>query len=165
MGKIDYKVNDVFRYFDGNNGNETISVIDKIEADQVHYTIVYSDTSKFTYGRIDVEAFEVYFRDALQNGVMEKSRLCLQQTIKLREGSVIDAGFDNGLIENFVRNPSCELKDISLRNAYNTWSITLSPKEFFANFYLNPEVKEVVWSEPEGYTQGYLEGHSGLKWL
>lgn len=154
--------NDVFRLFrsDVSSQEEMIFILDEVNSDKIYYSICYHDGCSNLPQACGTTAEELEeFLSGLTIGEkFERSRLCLQQEVILREGSSVDLSFDQGLIESF------DGTYVLVRNNLHTWNKHFEFLDFWKNFYLKAEEVFEEVSEA-GYSQGYLEGHSGLKWL
>lgn len=154
--------NDVFRLTrpDVSEG-EMIFILDEVHSDKIYYSVCYHSrrSDRPQACSITPGELEEFLSSGLRAGEkVERTRLCMQQEVVLREGSSVDCSFNKGLVEDF---DGC---DILVRNSLHTWSKSFEFAEFWENFYLKAECL-VEASENLGYSQGYLEGHSGLKWL
>jgi hypothetical protein len=161
MERMKFYKNDVFRLTcpDVSEG-EMIFILDEVHSDKIYYSVCFhSRRSERQACGITPGELEEFLSSGLRAGEkVERTRLCMQQEVVLREGSLVDCNFDKGLIESF------DGSDILVRDGFHTWVKSFEFLEFWENFYLKPE-EVVEGSENSSYSQGYLEGHSGLKWL
>lgn len=154
--------NDVFRLTrpDVSDG-EMVFILDEVHSDKIYYSVCFhSHRGDLPQAcSITPEELEEFLSSGLRAGEkIERTRLCMQQEVVLRENSLVDRSFDGGLVESF------DGTDVLVRNGLHTWSKNFEFLDFWNNFYLKAE--NVVEKNSEaGYSQGYLEGHSGLKWL